>query len=99
MVMWPWPARYRSRPRQVESARGQPLLRECDLRLAARDVTLHTSPHAERGERRAVALRAQGELVDQRTRLRALSPRRLCRAPHVVVVGALGFDPRLLEVR
>src|ERR1051325_9410974 len=62
------------------------LLRERDLRLAARHVALDPAPHADRGERGAVALGALAELVDERAHLRALLARRLRRAAHAVVV-------------
>src|ERR1051325_81692 len=75
------------------------LLRERDLRLAARHVALHAPPHVHRREGGAVPLRALRELVDERARLRAPAPRRLRLATNVVVVRALGFDPRLLEMR
>src|ERR1043166_1775046 len=74
------------------------LLRQRDLGLALRDLALDAAPHRHRRERRAVALRAALQLVEQRAGLVQALARRLGRTAHVVVAGPRGLVPRLLEV-
>src|SRR5438132_4179282 len=69
-----------------------------DVHLTLRHLALDAAPDRRRRERRAVALRAALQLVEQRARLLQASARRLGRAADVVVAGAGGLVPGLLEV-
>src|SRR2546425_10765143 len=75
------------------------LLWQRDLGLARRHLALDAPPDGHRRERRAVALRAALQLVEQRAGLVQALARGLGRPADVVVAGAGGLVPGLLEMR
>src|SRR5437870_1835261 len=72
---------------------------ERDLRLAPRHLALDLPPDLHGYEGRAVVGGAALQLVHEGARVVHAAARRLGHAANVVVAGALGFHPGLLEVR
>ena len=78
--------------------RSRGLLRQRDLGLAARHVSLDALPGRRSIEARSVVSSARLQLRNEALRPVDLRARRLRGAPQVLVTRVLGLDPRLLEM-